>query len=202
MSTPAPPPGVVAAVAALRAGFADLHVMYDCDDECPSDCDLSDYSESAYRSHDEHNADVREDIEERASGLVDALEEWLGPDALGGSGPNAAANNQPPTPRPVEVDTGISEIDGAHIVQIDTADNPGRIRVFINDGTVYDGYPETDWPPGSHYRERPECEKRRPARVNDEDRGPRCDECHAATDVLLSVEHEPSCSLHPDNLAN
>lgn len=147
MSTPTPAPGVVDAVAALRAAFEDLHVMHDCEDTCPDDCDLSDYSESAYRHHDEHNADVREDIEERASGLVDALEDWLGPDALAGSSVGTNNHGQPPAPPPVEVDTGISDIDGTHIVQIDTADNTGRIRVFINDGTIYDGDPETDRPP-------------------------------------------------------
>lgn len=43
-------------------------------------------------------------------------------------------------------------MDGAHVVQIDTAESVGRVRVFINDGTVYDGDPETDEPPGAHYR--------------------------------------------------
>lgn len=148
MSTPTPPPGVVDAVAALRAAFADLHVMHDCEGTCSDDCDLSDYSESAYRHHDEHNADVREDIHERACGLVDALGDWLGLGAL--DGPSVGTNNtgQSPALSPVEVDTGISEIDGATIVQIDTAANTGRIRVFINDGTIYDGDPEIDWPLG------------------------------------------------------
>lgn len=199
MSTPAPPPGVVDAVAALRAAFEDLHVMHDCDDNCPQDCDLSDYGESAYRAHDEHNADVREDIEERASGLVDALEEWLGVAALARPGHGIPADDQPAASRPVEVDVGISETDGTHLVQIDTADNTGRVRVFINDGTIYDGDPETDEPPGSYYAERPECEKRRLG--GRREKGPRCDECQALTDTLLSVEHQPSCSLHPDNIA-
>ncbi|UQX13394.1 hypothetical protein [Candidatus Mycobacterium methanotrophicum] len=78
MSTPNPPAAVVAAVASLRAAFDDIHVMHECDQDCRDDCDLSDYSESAYRSHDEHNFDVREVIHERAEGLVSALEEWLG----------------------------------------------------------------------------------------------------------------------------
>lgn len=46
----------------------------------------------------------------------------------------------------------VSDIDGAHVVQIDTTEATGRVRVFINDGTVYDGDPETDEPPGAHYR--------------------------------------------------
>lgn len=77
MNTPTPPEGVIAAVAALRASFADLHQMHECDQHCP-DGGLTDYRESAYRYHDEHNADVREDIERKADSLVDALEDWLG----------------------------------------------------------------------------------------------------------------------------
>lgn len=85
---PVPPPGVVSGVAALRQAFADLHVMHECDQQCPPDCGASDYSPAAYRHHDEHNADVREVIQERAEWLVDALDEWLG---LGTGGEGAAA---------------------------------------------------------------------------------------------------------------
>lgn len=66
----------------LRAVFGDLHEMHECDQDCPDACEQSDYSESAYRHHDEHNADVREDIELKAGSLVGALETWLGVDAL------------------------------------------------------------------------------------------------------------------------
>ncbi len=45
-----------------------------------------------------------------------------------------------------------SLLDDAHVVQIDTAATTGRVRVFINDGAVYDGDPETDEPPGAQYR--------------------------------------------------
>ncbi|SKY96226.1 Uncharacterised protein [Mycobacteroides abscessus subsp. bolletii] len=79
---PDPPAAVISAITALRAAFDDLHEMHDCDQNCLQDCELSDYSESAYRRHDEHNADVREDIEERASALVNALEHWFGGDAM------------------------------------------------------------------------------------------------------------------------
>lgn len=78
MSTPHPPAAVVAAVVALRAAFDDIHQMHECDQACPDDCDLTDYSEAAYRAHDEHNFDVREVIHEWAEGLVAALEDWLG----------------------------------------------------------------------------------------------------------------------------
>lgn len=78
MSAPTPPAAVVAAVGALRAAFDDIHVMHECDQNCPPGCDLSDYSEYAYRYHDEHNFDVRETIHDRAAVLVDALDEWLG----------------------------------------------------------------------------------------------------------------------------
>lgn len=77
VSAPTPPAAVVAAVGALRAAFDDIHVMHECDQNCPEDCDLSDYSESAYRYHDEHNFDVRETVHDRAAALVDALDEWL-----------------------------------------------------------------------------------------------------------------------------
>lgn len=86
MSAPIPPAEVIAAVVALRAAFGDLHEMHDCDEHCPEDCDQSDYSESAYRHHDEHNADVREDIELKAGSLVDALDEWLGAASLANTG--------------------------------------------------------------------------------------------------------------------
>lgn len=82
MSAPKPPAEVVAAVAELRAAFGDLHEMHECGEHCPDDCNQSDYSESAYRHHDEHNADVREDIELRAGSLLDALEQWLGAESL------------------------------------------------------------------------------------------------------------------------
>lgn len=77
MSTPIPPAAVLDAMASLRASFDDIHVMHECSDDCPADCDLSDYSEGAYRRHDERNFDVREEIHARAEGLVAALDEWL-----------------------------------------------------------------------------------------------------------------------------
>ncbi|OBF83640.1 MULTISPECIES: hypothetical protein [Mycobacteriaceae] len=78
MSTPTPPAAVLDALAALRAAFDGIHVMHECSDECPAHCDLSDYSEAAYRRHDEQNFDAREEIHERAEGLVAAFDEWLG----------------------------------------------------------------------------------------------------------------------------
>ena len=45
-----------------------------------------------------------------------------------------------------------SLLDDAHVVQIDTPETTGRVRVFLNDGAVYDGDPETDEPPGAQYR--------------------------------------------------
>ncbi|MGJ6127030.1 hypothetical protein QN239_31055 [Mycolicibacterium sp. Y3] len=46
----------------------------------------------------------------------------------------------------------VSELDGARVVQIDTFEGAGRVRVMINDGPVYDGDPQTDEPPGAQYR--------------------------------------------------
>lgn len=45
----------------------------------------------------------------------------------------------------------VSGHDGAHVVEIDTTEATGRVRVVINDGTVYDGDPATDDPPGEYY---------------------------------------------------
>ncbi len=45
----------------------------------------------------------------------------------------------------------VSARDGAQVVEIDTTEDTGRVRVVINDGTVYDGDPCTDAPPGAHY---------------------------------------------------
>ncbi|KMV13870.1 hypothetical protein ACT17_32950 [Mycolicibacterium conceptionense] len=77
MSTPTPPAGVLDALASLRAAFDGIHVMHECRDDCPAGCDLSDYSEAAYRRHDERNFDAREEIHARAEDLVAALDEWL-----------------------------------------------------------------------------------------------------------------------------
>lgn len=78
-----PPQSVVSAVKSLIESFDDIHVMHEHDDSCPEDCDEEDYSEGAYQDHDEHNADVRETIHERAEALVEALTEWLGSAVLG-----------------------------------------------------------------------------------------------------------------------
>lgn len=78
MSTPRPPAAVLDAMAELRAAFDDIHVMHECTQDCPADCDLTDYSAAAYRRHDEQNFDAREEIHARAEGLVAALDEWLG----------------------------------------------------------------------------------------------------------------------------
>ncbi|TEA09064.1 hypothetical protein [Mycobacteroides salmoniphilum] len=83
---PLPPAAVIEAVTQLRAAFDDLHEMHDCDENCLEDCELTDYSEAAYRDHDEHNFDVRETIETCADALVRALEEWLGSANLKGPG--------------------------------------------------------------------------------------------------------------------
>lgn len=78
-TTPIAPAEVRAGMARIRAQAAELHIMHDCDADCPPDCPDRDYSEAAYRHHDEHNADVRETLAELAEHLVDALENWLGP---------------------------------------------------------------------------------------------------------------------------
>lgn len=71
----------------------------------------------------------------------------------------------------------VSDRDGAQVVEIDTTEATGRVRVLINDGVIYDGDPNTDEPPGEH-----------------------CEECGAQTDELVSREHEASCSLYPSTV--
>lgn len=90
MNAPTPPAAVVTAVAALRVAFDNIHVMHECDQSCPANCDLSDYSESAYRYHDEHNFDAREMIHDRAAALVEAIEEWLAAPTIGSQSGDAA----------------------------------------------------------------------------------------------------------------
>ena len=127
-----------------------------------------------------------------------------------------------------------SLLDDAHVVQIDTAASTGRVRVFINDGAVYDGDPQTDEPPGAQYRGdgwgdgrevwsvrslmtgetstfRATGQADAAAQYLDvvasnlmvwTDSDPavgRCDECGSATEELVSLQHGPGCSLHPDN---
>jgi len=84
----------------------------------------------------------------------------------------------------------VSDRDGVHVVQIDTREAAGRVRVVINDGIVYDGDPEMDVPPGARY-----CG----AVWADVGAVERCDECGAATEAGVSAQHGPVCSLHPDN---
>jgi hypothetical protein len=40
--------------------------------------------------------------------------------------------------------------DGATVVQVDTLPDAGRIRVNLNDASIWDGDPERDAPPGAH----------------------------------------------------
>lgn len=42
----------------------------------------------------------------------------------------------------LELTQYVSEIDGAHVVEIDTRPEHGRIRIYLNDGPVYDADPE------------------------------------------------------------
>lgn len=51
----------------------------------------------------------------------------------------------------IDVHGYVSLIDGAAVAQIDTHEANGRVRVFLNDGTIYDGDPETDDAPGQVY---------------------------------------------------
>lgn len=78
----------------------------------------------------------------------------------------------------------VSDLDGAQVVEIETTEATGRVRVYINEGVIYDGDPTTDEPPGQHYG----------ARLGG---GEHCDECEAQTTELVSEQHERSCSLYP-----
>lgn len=42
----------------------------------------------------------------------------------------------------------VSDVDGAQVVQIDTSDATGRLRIYLNDATVWDDDPETGDPDG------------------------------------------------------
>lgn len=50
---------------------------------------------------------------------------------------------------PVTVEVWPPAIDEATVVQVDTSDGVGRLRININDGAVYDGDPDSDDPPGA-----------------------------------------------------
>lgn len=79
----------------------------------------------------------------------------------------------------------VSDRDGAQLVEIDTTEDTGRVRVLIGEGVIYDGDPNTDEPPGRHYGTRWGSS------------GEHCDECGAQTTELVSEQHEQSCSLYP-----
>ena len=51
----------------------------------------------------------------------------------------------------IDVHGYVSLIDGASIAQIDTTESTNHVRVFLNDGTIYDGDPEHDDAPGQVY---------------------------------------------------
>lgn len=238
-----PPTTVCTGIAELRGALGRIHVMHECDSDCPPDCEHRDGSEAAYRRHDEHNADVREDIAEAAERLLDALTQWLpstppadadtatarmGPGAYAeledtlyqvvgtdgarrvlrqvdqytgaadGTEITASEHDVLParsstlrwyaalrlrraldehTERPdgqglVAAAAGLAALvldgarstvaevamcsyrstaDAATVVEIDSAEGSGRLRVMINDGVIYDGDPETDNAPGAHY---------------------------------------------------
>lgn len=52
----------------------------------------------------------------------------------------------------VDVSVWISEIDASPVVQVDTYEQTGAVRVYLNDGTLFDGDPEVDETPGRTYR--------------------------------------------------
>lgn len=79
----------------------------------------------------------------------------------------------------------VSDRDDAQVVEIDTTEDTGRVRVLIGEGVIYDGEPNTDEPPGRHYGTRWGSS------------GEHCDECGAQTTELVSEQHEQSCSLYP-----
>lgn len=53
---------------------------------------------------------------------------------------------------PVAVEVWPSAIDEATVVQVDTSEGVGRLRINVNDGAVYDGAPESDDPPGRFFQ--------------------------------------------------
>jgi hypothetical protein len=44
---------------------------------------------------------------------------------------------------PIEVSVCRSKIDGALVAEIDTTDETGELRVYLNDGLIWDGDPES-----------------------------------------------------------
>ena len=71
------PGSVSSAMSELRTALGGLHTMHECTAACPSGCDQDSMSATAYSYHDECNADVREDIENKARALLAVLDEWL-----------------------------------------------------------------------------------------------------------------------------
>lgn len=46
----------------------------------------------------------------------------------------------------VLVSAYVSDVDGVPVIQVDTNPGSGRLRVNLNDGTLWDGDPDTDGP--------------------------------------------------------
>lgn len=53
---------------------------------------------------------------------------------------------------PVTVEVWPSAIDEATVVQVDSSEGVGRLRINVNDGAVYDGDPDSDDPPGRFFQ--------------------------------------------------
>lgn len=53
----------------------------------------------------------------------------------------------------VEIQQWTAEHDGVHVVQIDTPQHSGRIRVNLNDAPIWDGDPSTDERPGANFHD-------------------------------------------------
>lgn len=101
-------------------------------------------------AHDEEDFGIVEQLLERAERLAGLVLDGGGEDDRGAA---------------VAVCGWVSDLDGAHVVQIDTTATAGRVRVMVNDGPVYDGDPETDAPPGANYRGEGWSDGRRPFSV-------------------------------------
>lgn len=61
---------------------------------------------------------------------------------------SGSIENHDPAEAPVSLVTYVSDIDGATVVEIETGEFTGHLRVYVNEGVIFDQNPEEHGPCG------------------------------------------------------
>lgn len=80
-------------------------------------------------------AELREEIEGLRQQVAELIE---------ANGTLRAEAEAEPYCRDIQVDAAVSEDDNATVVHVDTGSTTGLLRIYLNDGLIWDGDPETE----------------------------------------------------------